>query len=110
GRFRSDIHPSSVVQASAVEAEGNQRETQDKRRDQHIVGPGEPSSEPDCAKHEDEQRRHATYRCKDGADCTGRDESAVSHGWFNYAARRDIPPPSSRGGGRRRQPWYRRRL
>src|SRR5215471_4873074 len=96
-RLQSDINPSSMVQASAVEAEGNQRETQDQRRDQHIVGLCEPSSEPDRAKRDDEQRRHATYRRKDGADCTGRDEGAIMHGQFNSSARRDTPPPSWRG-------------
>src|SRR5215472_2485310 len=96
-RLRSDIRASSVVQASAVEAEGNERETQDERRDQHIIGLGEPGSEPDRAKHDDEQRRHATYRGKDGADCTGRDEGAVTHGRVNSSARKDTPPPSSHG-------------
>src|SRR5262245_2937687 len=96
-RLRSDIRASSVVQASAVEAEGDQCEAQDQRRDQHIIGLGEPSREPDRAKHDDEQRRHATYRCKDGADYTGRDEGAVTHGRVNSSARKDIPPPSSRG-------------
>src|SRR5262245_30763190 len=95
--LRSNIHASSVMQASAVEAKGNQCETQDQRRDQHIVGLCEPSSEPDRAKRDDEQRRHATYRGKDGTDCTGRDEGAVTHGRVNSSAQRDIPPPSSRG-------------
>src|SRR5262249_42764659 len=94
---RSDIHPSSMVQASAVEAEGNQRETQDKRRDQHIIGLGEPSRESDRAKHDDEQWRHATYRCNDRASCAGGDESAVAHGRFNSSERKDIPPPSLLG-------------
>src|SRR5215471_9446250 len=58
---------------------------------------GEPSSEPRRAKDDDEQRRHAAYGCKDGADCTGRDERAVTHGWFNFSVRRDTPPPLSRG-------------
>src|SRR5215831_11530286 len=55
------------------------------------------SSEPDRAKHDDEQRRHATYRCKDGADCTRRDEGAVTHGRVNSSAPKDTPPPSSHG-------------
>src|SRR5262249_15342297 len=93
-RLRSE---SSLVQASAVEAEADQPETQDKRRNQHIIGPGEPSSEPDRAKHDNEQQRHATYRGKDGTDCTGRDEGAVMHGRVNSSARKDTPPPSSRG-------------
>src|SRR5215831_11253303 len=96
-RLRSHIDASSVVQAFAIEAKGDQRETQDERRDQHIIGLGEPSREPDRAKHEDKQRRHATYRCKGGADCTGRDEGAVTHGRVNSSARKDIPPPSWHG-------------
>src|SRR5262249_2572522 len=71
---------SSVVQAFAIKAEGDQRETQDERRDQHIIGPGEPGGEPDRAKHDYKQRRNTTYRCKDGTDRTGRDEGAVAHG------------------------------
>ena len=39
-RLRSEIHASSVMQASAVEAEGDQREAQDEHRDQHIIGLG----------------------------------------------------------------------
>jgi hypothetical protein len=80
------IHPSSMVQASAVEAEGNQRETHDQRRDQHVIGLGEPRREPDRAEHDDEQRRQATYRCNDGTDCTGRDKSAVTHGTQLFGA------------------------
>jgi hypothetical protein len=91
-----DVHPSSMVQVPPVEAEGNQRETQDQRRDQHIIGLGEPSSQSDRAEHDDEQRRQATYRCKDGADCTGRNERTVTHGRFNLPARTDSPRLSSR--------------
>src|SRR6516225_10849490 len=38
------------------------------------------SSQPDRPKHDDQQRRHATYRCKGGAEGTGCDESTVTHG------------------------------
>src|SRR5262249_36972979 len=96
-RLRSDIDVSSVVQAFAIDAKSDQRETQDERRDQHIISLRKPSREPDRAKHDDKQWRHATYRSKDGTDCTGRDEGAVAHGPVNSSARKDIPLPSSRG-------------
>jgi hypothetical protein len=51
--LRSDIHLSSVAQAPAVETEGDQRETQDARWNQHIIGLGKPRSQSDSAEHDD---------------------------------------------------------
>ena len=73
------IHASPWAQTCAVNAEGNERDEKDQRRDQHVIGLGQPSGQPHCPEHDCQERRSAANRRDHGTDDAGSDEGAVAH-------------------------------
>ena len=64
----------------AVQADPDQSQTNDQRRDQHIIGFGQPSGETYCSENDSEQRRRTSDCGEHAANDTSCDEGAVTHG------------------------------
>src|SRR5215471_20160 len=62
-----------------VDAEPDQPDRENKQRNHHIIGLGEPGGQPYCAEHDGQQRRGATDRRDHRANNAGCKEGAVAH-------------------------------
>jgi hypothetical protein len=57
------VHPLPFATLFPVQAESNQPDAEDQRRNQHISTPGKPGGQPNRADGGDQQRRGAADRC-----------------------------------------------
>src|SRR5205807_9826391 len=79
---------SPLTQTAAIEAEADQGQADDQRRDQHVIRLGEPRGEADRPEYDGEQRRRAADRGDQAAHDAGSDEGAIAHGRIRSWARK----------------------